>query len=210
MRRDCSDFQIALFNFRRIYRFLFFFSSRRRHTRFDCDWSSDVCSSDLSRRRQRRVRRGRQVAPGAHAALVFDGAGYHVAKDLAIPENITLVSLPPYAPELNPIETSGSVCVATNSPSPYSKVTIFRARLVGWRDAIWSANRKQMLHKLVAITAWASLAFIAYATLAYPGKAEDIISGPRTYCRLCGYRTFVLFGLSQTNRACMLYRSRKR
>src|SRR5256886_10299718 len=37
---------------------LFFFSSRRRHTRFDCDWSSDVCSSDLcgecSRRRPRR------------------------------------------------------------------------------------------------------------------------------------------------------------
>src|SRR3989475_12424470 len=27
---------------------VFFFSSRRRHTRFDCDWSSDVCSSDLS------------------------------------------------------------------------------------------------------------------------------------------------------------------
>src|SRR5438270_102952 len=27
--------------------FIFFFSSRRRHTRFDCDWSSDVCSSDL-------------------------------------------------------------------------------------------------------------------------------------------------------------------
>src|SRR2546430_5676458 len=26
----------------------FFFSSRRRHTRFDCDWGSDVCSSDLS------------------------------------------------------------------------------------------------------------------------------------------------------------------
>src|SRR5256886_4488407 len=28
-------------------RYFFFFSSRRRHTRFDCDWSSDVCSSDL-------------------------------------------------------------------------------------------------------------------------------------------------------------------
>src|SRR2546427_11287629 len=27
--------------------YIFFFSSRRRHTRFDCDWSSDVCSSDL-------------------------------------------------------------------------------------------------------------------------------------------------------------------
>src|SRR2546430_17334745 len=30
---------------------VFFFSSRRRHTRFDCDWSSDVCSSDLDSRR---------------------------------------------------------------------------------------------------------------------------------------------------------------
>src|SRR5256886_10006968 len=29
------------------YCYFFFFSSRRRHTRFDCDWSSDVCSSDL-------------------------------------------------------------------------------------------------------------------------------------------------------------------
>src|SRR5256886_6062025 len=33
-------------------RFFFFFSSRRRHTRFDCDWSSDVCSSDLLLRRR--------------------------------------------------------------------------------------------------------------------------------------------------------------
>src|SRR3972149_3718604 len=30
-----------------VFFFFFFFSSRRRHTRFDCDWSSDVCSSDL-------------------------------------------------------------------------------------------------------------------------------------------------------------------
>src|SRR6267143_6846486 len=29
--------------------FFFFFSSRRRHTRWNCDWSSDVCSSDLRR-----------------------------------------------------------------------------------------------------------------------------------------------------------------
>src|SRR2546430_4426673 len=31
----------------------FFFSSRRRHTRFDCDWSSDVCSSDLEQTKHR-------------------------------------------------------------------------------------------------------------------------------------------------------------
>src|SRR5438309_4282065 len=30
-----------------VYFFFFFFSSRRRHTRWNCDWSSDVCSSDL-------------------------------------------------------------------------------------------------------------------------------------------------------------------
>src|SRR5260370_7564065 len=31
----------------RVVDWFFFFSSRRRHTRFKCDWSSDVCSSDL-------------------------------------------------------------------------------------------------------------------------------------------------------------------
>src|SRR5256886_5523448 len=36
----------TLFDSRMFYIF-FFFSSRRRHTRFDCDWSSDVCSYDL-------------------------------------------------------------------------------------------------------------------------------------------------------------------
>ncbi len=47
---------------------------------------------------------GCKVAAGSHAALVLDGAGYHIAAALTIPENITLVRLPPYAPELNPIE----------------------------------------------------------------------------------------------------------
>src|SRR2546427_7151191 len=32
-----------------LFFFFFFFSSRRRHTRFDCDWSSDVCSSDVNK-----------------------------------------------------------------------------------------------------------------------------------------------------------------
>ena len=46
----------------------------------------------------------RTVAAGAHAILVLDGAGWHGSKALRIPENITLLTLPPYAPELNPIE----------------------------------------------------------------------------------------------------------
>src|ERR1039457_7469191 len=36
-----------------IFCFVFFFSSRRRHTRLQGDWSSDVCSSDLERRKNR-------------------------------------------------------------------------------------------------------------------------------------------------------------
>ena len=44
------------------------------------------------------------VAPGAHAALILDGAGWHDSADLAMPENITPIILPPYSPELNPAE----------------------------------------------------------------------------------------------------------
>jgi transposase len=39
-----------------------------------------------------------------HAVMIWDGAGFHTAKTLRVPENITLVQLPPYSPELNPIE----------------------------------------------------------------------------------------------------------
>ena len=36
--------------------------------------------------------------------LVMDGAGWHGSSALRIPDNITIVTLPPYAPELNPVE----------------------------------------------------------------------------------------------------------
>src|SRR5205085_7883610 len=50
---------------------VFFFSSRRRHTRFDCDWSSDVCSSDLLHWQlssPAEYRRGRVSLPGDRPA----------------------------------------------------------------------------------------------------------------------------------------------
>src|SRR2546430_17410039 len=50
--------------FNTLFFIFFFFSSRRRHTRFDCDWSSDVCSSDLFR-----ADRMRQIV----RALALDG-----------------------------------------------------------------------------------------------------------------------------------------
>ena len=46
-----------------------------------------------------------EVAPGAHALLVCDGAGWHQkGKQLVVPANVTLLTLPPYSPELNPME----------------------------------------------------------------------------------------------------------
>ena len=46
-----------------------------------------------------------QVTPGAVAAAVCDGAGWHAkGRDLKVPDNIVLVTLAPYSPELNPME----------------------------------------------------------------------------------------------------------
>jgi transposase len=46
-----------------------------------------------------------QVAPGAHAVLTLDGAGWHqTGGKLQVPDNISLLPLPPYSPELNPVE----------------------------------------------------------------------------------------------------------
>jgi hypothetical protein len=44
------------------------------------------------------------VAVGAHAALIFDRAGWHTTSNLAMPANITPIWLPSRAPELNPVE----------------------------------------------------------------------------------------------------------
>ena len=44
------------------------------------------------------------VDPGAHAVLMVDRAGWHVSSKLNVPDNITLLPLPPRSPELNPVE----------------------------------------------------------------------------------------------------------
>ena len=44
------------------------------------------------------------VAVYGHALLITDGAGWHDSKDLKVPDNITILKLPPYSPELNPME----------------------------------------------------------------------------------------------------------
>src|SRR6266480_6053893 len=75
----------------------FFFSSRRRHTRLTCDWSSDVCSSDLGNA-SRGLHgpdtkvidlRGRTVVPGIidnhnHIVLMGNRPGFHTPLENAL------------------------------------------------------------------------------------------------------------------------------
>ena len=46
----------------------------------------------------------RQLAPDVHAVLIWDRAGYHTSGSVEVPTNVSLIPLPPYSPELNPIE----------------------------------------------------------------------------------------------------------
>src|SRR5260370_40262138 len=53
---------------------------------------------------QRRGEMAATVAPGAHAVLLVDQAGWHMSTGLVVPPNITIMALPPKCPELNPVE----------------------------------------------------------------------------------------------------------
>src|SRR2546430_7976824 len=94
--------------------FFFFFSSRRRHTRFDCDWSSDVCSSDLSM--PITPRRTRSHEPTPFAGLTHKPPCALCAQEAAHPQ-----APPPVPPEPLPpthrhprtVDTSRHFCPHT-------------------------------------------------------------------------------------------------
>jgi transposase len=45
-----------------------------------------------------------EIAPGKHAVLLLDQAGWHLSRNLVVPATITIMPLPPKCPELNPVE----------------------------------------------------------------------------------------------------------
>ena len=47
---------------------------------------------------------GHHIQKDHHGVILIDGAGWHKSQALNVPENITLIKLPPYSPELNPVE----------------------------------------------------------------------------------------------------------
>src|SRR5688572_13122048 len=64
--------------------FFFFFSSRRRHTRFDCDWSSDVCSSDLQSVRRLGIITPYMPVGDRQVRRFFTDCGYQVVNLLGL------------------------------------------------------------------------------------------------------------------------------
>ena len=90
------------------------------------------------------------VAPGAHAVLVMDGAGWHNSSALRIPDNITIVTLPPYAPELNPVENIWAYLRANRLA-----ITVFDiyADIVDRRCNAWNAfaNDPDRVHQLLLV-----------------------------------------------------------
>jgi transposase len=71
----------------------------------------------------RRRRFSAEVAPGRHAALLVDQAGWHLSARLAVPDNVTIVPLPAKCPELNPQENVWQFMRDNGSPTACSRPT---------------------------------------------------------------------------------------
>jgi transposase len=54
--------------------------------------------------RERTQELSQTLAADEHAAMIWDGAGFHTSDELKVPANVPLIRLPAYSPELNPIE----------------------------------------------------------------------------------------------------------
>ena len=55
----------------------------------------------------------RELPTDVHAAMILDHAGWHLARALKVPKNVTLILLPPKSPELNRWKTCGTISAAT-------------------------------------------------------------------------------------------------
>jgi transposase len=46
----------------------------------------------------------KEVSSDVHVVMVWDQAGFHTSEKVSVPDNVTIIPLPPYSPQLNPIE----------------------------------------------------------------------------------------------------------
>lgn len=82
------------------------------------------------------------LAPQEQAVMIWDGAGFHTSKQLRVPTNITLLRLPPYSPELNPIENLWhylkSHFWSNRAYADYEALE--EAAVTAWRQAVLDAD----------------------------------------------------------------------
>ena len=84
------------------YDYLYVFSAVSPETGDACGLISSHVNTDVMNAFLEQF--SRELPADVHAALILDRAGWHVAGALKVPENITLIHLPPKSPELNPVE----------------------------------------------------------------------------------------------------------
>ena len=63
----------------------------------------------------------KKVPEGRHTVIVVDGAAWHQNHLTDKFDNLSIIKLPPYSPELNPIEQFGNGCAKMNSPIDVSR-----------------------------------------------------------------------------------------
>ena len=83
------------------------------------------------------------LAEDQHAVLVLDRAGWHRAKKLVVPSNIMLVWLPPYSPQLNPVER---VWLFLREKHLSHRLLDTYDAIVGALCRAWNALTKERLH----------------------------------------------------------------
>src|SRR5260221_10791687 len=86
-------FFFSLFSFSFLFFCFFFFSSRRRHTRSLCDWSSDVCSSDLSPCSSSRSTSSSEPRPWLCACEQASKQNCRIKRSILMPAGFTYVVL---------------------------------------------------------------------------------------------------------------------
>ena len=95
--------------------------------------------------------------PGEYIVMVVDGASSHVAKGLLVPQNIRLLRLPPYAPELNPQEHVWDELrekefpnrVYADLPSVQRQLEVGLPKLAAGHEALRSLTAWPWIHKLI-------------------------------------------------------------
>ena len=75
-----------------------------RYNKAGLDGLADLPTVNIEAMNKHLIEMGKCIGAGAIALLVVDGAGWHSSPKLVVPDNIVLLKLPPYAPELNPAE----------------------------------------------------------------------------------------------------------